>query len=459
MIRELLSTVGSVARGISASAKAWADSRVTHSRTQEAAGLTALTLLNQLYVDTDNAVRRFDLKSTLPRLRRKDSDSHLQAGERVDPTTGATRTEAQLFAEYLFRATATGKNVVLQRANHTVGGDFSVSSKVPVIDALLSKMWEHYSLSRLLWQMVRDVEQFGECFVLRLQSGALRLVEPFQVYSPIARISDPLCRDGVQCSDKNDPSTAFGYWIEERFYPISRVFHLRSLYTNSGEFRGWPELFDSRNAIISYERFIDARRALNIARSAIVFVRTHKGRNLDQIRRILASVKSGETTEPDGVSRPEFNDNGATIMDVDENTSVDFKAPNTGASEAAEDGRAINQQGATAFQMPGYMYSGDVSSSGYAGIAVSEAPGVKSMKTIQDFYGWEIRKLLAWIDPRAVGISMAFPQLISRSELDLCRALQIEYNSGTLSRDTWMEIRGRDPRTERENMTRDGTGV
>lgn len=459
MIRELLSTVRNVARGVNASVKAWADTRESSSRIQEASNTSALNILNQLYTDTDNMTRKFNLNATLPRTRKKAEDSHYSSGERIDPTTGATRTEAQLFAEYLYRATATGKNVVLQRANHTVGGDFSVSSKDPNVDALLTEMWEKYSLSQILYQMVRDTEEFGECFIFRNRSGSLRIVEPFTVYAPTTRNYDELCQDGVQCFDKNDPTTAYGYWIEDHFFPASRVFHIRSLYTNSGEFRGWPELFDARNSIIKYERFIDARGSLNIARSAIMFVRTHKGRNLNQIRSILNQVKSGETTEPDGVSRPVFNDNGATVMDVDENTSVDFKAPNTGASEAAEDGRAINQQGATAFQMPGYMYSGDVSSSGYAGIAVSEAPGVKSMKTLQEYYGWEVRKLLKWIDPRAQNVSMAFPQLISRSELDLCRALDIESRNGTLSRDTWMEIRGRDPRTERENMTRDGTGV
>ena len=213
-----------------------------------------------------------------------------------------------------------------------------------------------------------------------------------------------------------------------------------------------------------YEDWLGYRILLNLVRSAVVLVKKITGATATQV----ASIKNkwaSERADNTRTNATQMLKPGSTVH-ATEGIEYDMLSPNLQASDAQHDGRSILLSEAAATGMPEYIFTGDSSNSNFASTMVSEAPAVKEFQRWQDFFepyfieiyrrvmvnGAEAEQIkgLEKEEAETMPITMEWPELISRNELDHTKANQLRQAAGVLSRETWAKEDGRDWATERD---------
>lgn len=407
---------------------------------------SAIDRMNQLYVDTDRM--NFDARL-----------GSVAAGlARMEPKV--SREEAQAVALELFKKNPFGRNIVNQIRNHVVGPGFALKWQNPdqqkTYDALAIK----YNLPRRFVYFVRNCKLFGEVFFIK-SNGKLRAVPACAVKTPTEYVSDPRYEDGVELADADDPESVLGYHIEGEFFPRMLVFHWKDIDVDDDCQRGWPLLFDAREVLEEYRKFMSNRARLNDFRTNILMFKKIIGANAAQVSAVVDRAKTGTLQRPiDGKAQPfEWLPGVGRVITSNDKVEYDLKNPNTGASEAEADGRAMRLQGATFVQFAEWLYSSDASNANFASTQVAESPFVKAMMMEQEWQIGGMLKLVAWLEPSLAeprGTYVA-PPLVSRDAMKEAQANQILWNAQVMSAETWQERAGLDPKQEASRIAAAGT--
>jgi hypothetical protein len=391
-----------------------------------------------------------------------DSDVPLGRGSTVQrplrrvqryPLTYSALVEAQRVAVDLFCTNAFARNLVRQVVNHVVGRGFAVRVEDPAgaaawADAAASMRW-----SKRRREIVRRVGREGEAILRRFSPGVVRFIEPEQLR---ATSEAPL---GI-VTDRDDVESRISYLVGDEVVPAEDVFHFVDPDCDESELRGWPALYDAAGDILSYTDFVNDRGMLNRFRAAIMMFKKYKGAAALSARRLQDAVKSGMLTRPGSSTQSAVSifQNIGRVIEHPEDIEYEFKNPNVGGTDAAEDGRAIRLLCAVWYSFPEYVTTSDASNANFASTAVAESPGVKAMESWQEWYGAYMERFVPWsLYEQDVGrVTCQFPSVQSRKELESAQARSIRYQNGVLSARTWMELDGVD--ADAEILRMEGTG-
>jgi hypothetical protein len=293
----------------------------------------------------------------------------------------------------------------------------------------------------------------GEAILRRFSPGVVRFIEPEQLR---ATSEAPL---GI-VTDRDDVESRISYLVGDEVVPAEDVFHFVDPDCDESELRGWPALYDAAGDILSYTDFVNDRGMLNRFRAAIMMFKKYKGAAALSARRLQDAVKSGMLTRPGSSTQSAVSifQNIGRVIEHPEDIEYEFKNPNVGGTDAAEDGRAIRLLCAVWYSFPEYVTTSDASNANFASTAVAESPGVKAMESWQEWYGAYMERFVPWsLYEQDVGrVTCQFPSVQSRKELESAQARSIRYQNGVLSARTWMELDGVD--ADAEILRMEGTG-
>lgn len=356
---------------------------------------------------------------------------------------------------------AHARNIMSQIVNFTVGSGFAIK----FVEEADRAQWTGDS-RQLKWpkrrrEIVRRLVRDGEAYLRRFgngDDGDLRFVEPNRIKSPAGRVDsdEEGLRQGV-IFDKDDVELITGYWIDGEEVPADRVFRFLDPFSDLCEVRGWPLVYDAIPIIDQYERWVKTRAVLNELRSAIFMMRKHLGHSPAQVQTFVDSVKAGTIARPSGKTQA-WADHplAGTVIDHTEDIEYTFPGAKIQAGDAADDGRMMRLLIACFFSLPEYLVTADAQNANYASTLVAETPGIMAMRSWQGSFGDDVDQFIDWWYGRPVETKLVFPNLVSRDPLKDAQARAIRADNGALSIETWMELDGLDPVTEREKMAQTG---
>lgn len=295
----------------------------------------------------------------------------------------------------------------------------------------------------------------------------VRLVPADQISDPKGEISHGII------TDKDDVQVVLGYvWAPqgevEEVIPSDDMMHVK-IRVDSDVKRGRSALEPILKRNRQYEKWLESRIILNYVRSAVVLVRKVEGATPAQ----LAQISSDREAERQENSRREQSKafRPGTTLTPGPGISYKFKSPNLQATDAQKDGRQILLSMAAATGLPEYLFTGDASNANFASTLVAESPAVRKFQSEQDFFEPVFRTTHRWplisaaehnavegLDKetaRELPISVEFPPMIVREELEHTKANQIRHQAGVLSKEGWAREEGLDWEVERERLERE----
>ncbi len=291
----------------------------------------------------------------------------------------------------------------------------------------------------------------------------VRFIDPEHVRDPEGRVSHGIV------TDKDDVETVLGYMFApstklENVIPAADVIHWK-VGVDSDVKRGRSVLEPLMERSKKYEDWLNYRLALNLARAAVVWIKTVEGTR-DQGVGIRDARETQRQTSPE--TRRTQMVKPLTTIHTSPGITYDFKSPNLQAQDAQHDGRAILLTMAAATGLPEYIFTGDSSNSNFASHLVSESPALREFEYWQDdltpvlvqIYRWamiagaqadQIKGLDAET-AESMDIAVEWPPLLSRDELQHTQANEIRYKNGALSREGWAHGDGIDWETESKRL-------
>jgi len=415
-----------------------------HEAELQEAVLDQLTLWGDRVVDDDEGVvvgsdaylRTFGQRMT--------------AGSEYTPSLHALN-RARRVARHMYATNPFARNIVRQVVNHVVGRGFRVKFE----DQAAADEWreraKEIDWARRRREIPKRVMRDGEGIAQKFDGGAVRFVEPEHVEpTPEHSSSHPL---GV-VTDDDDVETAVEYDIRgQGSVPAEDVFHFKPPDTDMDELRGWPPLFDLKPWIDDYINFVRDRGLLNRWRASVLAIRKKKGATGAELRGIQDRVRQGTLRKLGGQTSPvELFRNRGRIIDTNDDVDYEFKAPNVGAQDAAEDGRACRLLIAVMCSFPEYLVTSDAANANFASTAVAESPGVRAMEAYQDHFGTDFARFIEWVLGRPLEVDIIFPAVSMRKELEQTQARAVRFQNGVLSKETWIEMDSLDPQRELEKI-------
>ncbi len=358
-------------------------------------------------------------------------------------------------SQKLYRVNSHARNLVQQTMNFVVGRGFGVTFS----DDALQERWQAFSLGMrwalrrrsMLKRIMRDGEALLRKFPQADAENAIRFVEPAQVVAPGGR--EEAAPQGV-LRDPRDAETIQGYYIDGELIDAAEVFHFKDLDSEFTAARGWPILYDARDVIQDYERYVKTRAMLNRFRASVMMFRKHTGKTTTQLEAFQSAIKDGTLTKPGGRSEAYQTFGPGKVVDHNENVDYEFKSPNLGSADAAIDGRNMSLLIAVYFQLPEFWATGDASNGSYASTAVAENPGILAMQAVQELFGAELLRFLKWaMDlPEETEASITYPNIVYRDEAKQTTSNLALYAAGAMTKRTLQERSGLDPGVEEAGL-------
>jgi hypothetical protein len=283
-----------------------------------------------------------------------------------------------------------------------------------------------------------------------------RILDPDQIKDPTATIADGIVISG------NDVQHVLGYvWVPgddstAEFIPADDVLHTK-INVDMDVPRGRSDLEILMQPNKLYEVWQGSRIALGIARSAVVLHKKVDGTPA-QGRAIRDEQAVGRVVPGNDRKIKAFKP-GTTIV-TGKGTELEFKSANLQAQDAQHDGRSILLNMAASKGMPEFMFTADASNSNFASTLVSEGPAFRKFEAWQDFFTPKFAQLYRWAivagakagqidglseeEAMELEVTVKWPSIQVRDELDHTQANMIRHESRVLSRQGWSEDDGID---------------
>lgn len=293
----------------------------------------------------------------------------------------------------------------------------------------------------------------------------IRLVPPEQIMDP-----EPGGTSHGILTKEDDVQTVYGYmWSTDgkkvrAVIPAQEMIH-EKIGADLDVKRGRSILEPILERQANYDDWLKYRLALNLARTAVVWVKTIKG-TPTQLADIRA--KQDKQLEDSSNDRKQRMVKPLTTIHATEGISYEFKSPDLQASDAQHDGRAIQLTMAVATGLAEYIFTGDASNANYASTMVAQSPTVRVFEDWQDSLAPLYERIFRWVidagidageiegitleEFRAIEVVVSYPPLLSRDEKENAEANEIRSRGGVLSKQGWAELDGIDWQRERDRL-------
>lgn len=376
-------------------------------------------------------------------LRREDRGWIRSSGTANTVAVDADRSEVLRQVRWIYRHIAWGANIVRVYTFLTVGEGLSVEFESDADQRRWDEIADANHWERRHKDIVRDTYLLGEWFTYLVEdreaeSGwRIRGIEPLEITDID---TDPMDVETVRAYVREIP------WSIDLPASVDRqirldpeeVVHTR-VNTVGNDLRGTPVLFTALRYLRYCEKFLQSRHFLNLMRARLPVIRKVIGTATD-----LANQKATTRTLPPP---------GSVVY---ENQGAEWQFPelNVEGSEAKPDFRHLLLAIAASVSLPEYLVTGDASNANYSSTLVSEAPMVRFFQDFQARFCADFRGMIRRIFPGA-DVKVSGPPVIRRKIKDIADALNIPYQAGVISRETYQEKLGLNARLETERLNRE----
>ena len=293
----------------------------------------------------------------------------------------------------------------------------------------------------------------------------IRLIPPEQIRDPDGKVSH-----GILTS-KRDVCTPLAYvWApdekkREEVIPAKDIQHIKiNVDQDVKRGRSQLEVLLKRNK--QYEDWLGYRILLNLYRSSIVLIKRIKGATATQVQALKEKYAS-QRRDQTRTNRAQMPRPGTTVH-ATEGVEYEFLSPDLQAQDAQHDGRSILLSMAAGTGLPEFMFTGDASNANFASTMVAESPAVREFQRWQDFFtphfqdiyrrvmvnGAEAGQIkgLSVDQAETMEITVTWPALLSRNELEHVKSNQIRQFMGILSKEGAAADDGIEWATEKERL-------
>lgn len=293
----------------------------------------------------------------------------------------------------------------------------------------------------------------------------IRMIPPEQIRDPDGKVTHGIL------TAKRDVCTPLAYlWAPDEkvlreVIPARDVQHIKiNVDQDVKRGRSQLEVLLKRNK--QYEDWLGYRILLNLFRSSVVLIKRIVGATSTQVAEIKDKWAS-DRTDNTQTNRAKMPKAGSTITSTG-GMEHEFISPNLQATDAQHDGRSILLSEAAATGMPEYIFTGDSSNSNLASHLVSESPALREFQRQQDFFTPHYREIYRRVQvngaeagqikgltvevAETMGVSVDWPPLLARNELEHVKSNQIRQTMGILSKEGAAADEGIDWPVEKERL-------
>jgi hypothetical protein len=296
----------------------------------------------------------------------------------------------------------------------------------------------------------------------------LRIIAPEHVRDPSGAITH-----GILTAEQ-DVQTVLGYCYApdenaqriREVIPAEQVLHVK-IRVDADVKRGRSALEPLLRLDKQFQDWLRYRIALNLARTAIVLVKTIEG-TPGQVAG-LRNAQAAERESPGQENRLKML-KPMTTVHATPGVKYEFLSPNLNAQDARTDGRNILLAMAAATGLPEYMFTADASNANYSSTMVAEAPAVREFEDWQDFLTPSYRRIWHWVMRAAaeakaveglrpedlengkVDVEVAWPPMIARDEQKEVERDMVLHGQGVLSDESLATRAGLDWARELERL-------
>ena len=293
----------------------------------------------------------------------------------------------------------------------------------------------------------------------------IRMIPPEQIRDPDGKVSHGIL------TAKRDVCTPLAYfWApdEKKLEEVIMARDIQHIKINVDQDvkrgRSQLEVLLKRNK--QYEDWLGYRILLNLFRTSIVLIKKITGATPTQVQ-ALKDKWASKRTDNTQTNRAQMPRPGSTIHST-EGVEHEFISPNLQATDAQHDGRSILLSMCAATGLPDYMITGDASNANFASTMVAESPAVREFQRWQDFFTPHFQEIyrrvmvngaeagqikgLSVEQAETMGISVDWPPLLARNELEHAKATQIKMVTGILSKEGAAAEDGIDWPVEKERL-------
>ena len=320
----------------------------------------------------------------------------------------------------------------------------------------------------------------GEYFLQYIEEDKLlrvRFVEPLLVWNPpgVSQVDGvwfgikfkfgdyerPL-RYHVKTTDyfggetKDDPLWARGLEAD-------KIQH-RKVNVDKGCPRGIPDTYWTQQRFEQSVRTLKAMGTLAQVRSKIAAIRTHVNALSGSVQPMLSTSAAATIAGPRGPENVLKYPEGSFI-DISDQSTWQFPSQNIETDKIVASVQADLQSCATSVGLADYMVSGNLGNSSYASSMVASGPVVKTFQDKQAAMHREDRQVIHRLAETAIKagrldedtldlltVEQHGASLAASDGVQEAQARQLECQNKVLSKTTWRQIRGYDPRREETNI-------
>ena len=351
---------------------------------------------------------------------------------------------------------------------HAAAPDSLASDVQRVIDDFLEANDWHNRQQEIVRRTDRDGETFLRLFAAGDGSTQVRFVEPDQIATPNELFNEPRASLGI-LTDPTDVETIEGYFVDGQLVPAVEMQHRRANVDRNVK-RGLPLYTPVRKNLRRAEKLLRNMSVVAEIQSAIALIRKHRAATRTGVEQFVVSQADATVAQPSGRIEQLTQYGPGTILDAPSHVEYDFPATGVDASAFVDILQAELRAIAARLVMPEFMFTSDASNANYASTMVAEGPAVRMFERLQANMTRDDSQLMWRVIDNAVmagtlpsnvrqliDIQISPPNLVARDSLREARVMQMAYENGLLSPQTWSRRLGLDYEQEQKNLSVHGS--
>ncbi len=340
------------------------------------------------------------------------------------------------------------------------------------LDAFIVANHWHQRQQEIVRRRDRDGEALLRFFTAADGTLRIRFIEPDQLVTPPAQMSNPAARLGV-LTDSHDVENVLGYFIDGQLVDAAEIQH-RKANVDANVRRGLPLFYPVRKNLRRAEKLLRNMSVVAEIQSAIALIRKHRQGTISGVQQFVANQADAFTAGRDAQASGAERSGRAltvrrygpgTILDAPSGLEYDFPAAGVDAANFVTVLQAELRAIASRLVMPEFMLTSDASNANYSSTMVAEGPAMRMFARLQAEQVCDDVHVMWRVVDAAIAagrlpteartlieIQAQPPSLVVRDQLQEAQRHRIENTAGILSLQTWSQLSGFDYDQEQANF-------
>lgn len=336
-----------------------------------------------------------------------------------------------------------------------------------VLDDFLHTSDWHSRQQEIVRRMDRDGEVFLRFFADGRGGTRVRFVEPDEIRTPDHQRDNPAASFGILTAP-HDVESVVGYYVDGELVDGREIQHRRANVDRNVK-RGLPLYTPVRCNLRRAEKLLRNMSVVAEIQSAIALIRKHRAATRSGVEQFVAQQSDGHATRQGGRIEHVAQYGPGTILDAPAGLEYDFPATGVDAASFVRILQAELRAIAARLVMPEFMFTSDASNANYASTMIAEGPAVRMFERLQATLTRDDCDVMWRVVENAVragdlpvnirelvDIQITPPPLVARDALRDARVMEIAFQHGIVSPQSWAQRLGLDYDQEQKNIAMAG---